>query len=195
MLRESAERSHGSWPRRSAISLRSLWTLENRSKSQTPSEIVAYGSPVRILVYVGVWGATEQLWNAFHNCSVAPQTVRSTKRRLPCLGPGSRTAKCSAIKRFSVQSNKRVGARQCCMVTSTSKSDAVDSTTSQFIALKWRTRGTSILQFIRHFSSFRRKLVRAFRLFNLFQGRPQFPTRGDIDFQSQQQLPVPEARS
>src|SRR5271166_4062198 len=22
----------------------------------------------------GVWGATEQLWNAFHNCSVAPQT-------------------------------------------------------------------------------------------------------------------------
>ena len=23
---------------------------------------------------IGVWGATEQLWNAFHNCSVAPQT-------------------------------------------------------------------------------------------------------------------------
>jgi len=22
---------------------------------------------------VGCWGATEQLWNAFHNCSVAPQ--------------------------------------------------------------------------------------------------------------------------
>jgi site-specific recombinase XerC len=25
-------------------------------------------------VELGVWGATEQLWNAFHNCSVAPQT-------------------------------------------------------------------------------------------------------------------------
>ena len=29
--------------------------------------------PLRFVV-VGVWGATEQLWNAFHNCSVAPQT-------------------------------------------------------------------------------------------------------------------------
>jgi len=27
---------------------------------------------------VGVWGATEQLWNAFHNCSVAPQTPSAT---------------------------------------------------------------------------------------------------------------------
>ena len=26
----------------------------------------------------GVWGATEQLWNAFHNCSVAPQTPTTT---------------------------------------------------------------------------------------------------------------------
>ena len=30
---------------------------------------------------LGVWGATEQLWNAFHNCSVAPQHPRSGKRR------------------------------------------------------------------------------------------------------------------
>ena len=26
----------------------------------------------------GCWGATEQLWNAFHNCSVAPQHPVST---------------------------------------------------------------------------------------------------------------------
>jgi len=28
----------------------------------------------------GVWGATEQLWNAFHNCSVAPQTPNSPEK-------------------------------------------------------------------------------------------------------------------
>jgi len=26
---------------------------------------------------MGCWGATEQLWNAFHNCSVAPQHPHS----------------------------------------------------------------------------------------------------------------------
>ena len=35
--------------------------------------------PGRIL---GVWGATEQLWNAFHNCSVAPQTPSSPATRV-----------------------------------------------------------------------------------------------------------------
>jgi hypothetical protein len=28
----------------------------------------------KVCLLVGVWGATEQLWNAFHNWSVAPKT-------------------------------------------------------------------------------------------------------------------------
>ena len=35
----------------------------------TPVSLVVHVSPAGI----GCWGATEQLWNAFHNCSVAPQ--------------------------------------------------------------------------------------------------------------------------
>ena len=30
-------------------------------------------------VKIGIWGATEHLWKAFHNCSVAPQTPNTTK--------------------------------------------------------------------------------------------------------------------
>src|ERR1700746_1650979 len=35
----------------------------------------------RRLREVGCWGAMEQLWNAFHNCSIAPQHPTSRSRR------------------------------------------------------------------------------------------------------------------
>jgi hypothetical protein len=28
---------------------------------------------------IGYWGAAEQLWNAFHTCSIAPQTPLSVR--------------------------------------------------------------------------------------------------------------------
>jgi hypothetical protein len=44
-----------------------------RSCDEPPTRILYVpGSASQRCLVVGVWGATEQLWNAFHNCSVAP---------------------------------------------------------------------------------------------------------------------------
>ena len=50
----------------------------------------------------GCWGATKQLWNAFHNCFVAPQHPTSLLQPDPCPGaPKFGAAVPMGIKRFA----------------------------------------------------------------------------------------------
>jgi hypothetical protein len=60
------------------FALKALGTLNFRALCEEYgiSTKTGYKWRERFLRQGGVWGATEQLWNAFHNCSVAPQTPR-----------------------------------------------------------------------------------------------------------------------